>query len=136
MSFDKVHIIELQTMHDSRGTLSIIEGGSAIPFEVERCYWIYDVKSGAHRTGHAFGTQHEFIVALSGSFDIVLDDGGERRRYHMCRSHYGLYIPNMMWRELDNFSTGSVAMVLSSTRYDEADYIEDYELYRKAKLNE
>ncbi len=129
MSFDRVHIIDLHTVHDRRGNLSVIESGVAVPFEVARTYWVYDVPGGAHRTGHAFRIQQEFIVALSGSFDVVLDDGKERRRYHLCRSYYGLYVPNMMWRELDNFSTNSVAMVLSSTLYDAADYIEDYGLY-------
>lgn len=137
MSFDKVHIIELPTIHDRRGNLSIIESGEAIPFDVARTYWIYDVPGGAHRTGHAFRTQHEFIVALSGSFDVVLDDGKERKRYHLCRSHYGLYVPNMMWRELDNFSTNSVALVLSSTLYDAKDYIEEYTTYcQELKNNE
>ena len=125
MSFEQLQLIELPTIHDCRGNLSIIESGQAIPFEVARTYWIYDVPGGAHRTGHAFRTQHEFIVALSGSFDVILDDGRERKRYHLCRSHHGLYVPNMMWRELDNFSTNSVAMVLSSTLYDTNDYIED-----------
>lgn len=137
MSIDKVHIIELKTIRDRRGNLSIIESGESIPFEVARTYWIYDVPGGAHRTGHAFRTQHEFIVALSGSFDVILDDGRERKRFHLCRSHYGLYVPNMMWRELDNFSTNSVAMVLSSTLYDARDYIEDYTTYcQELKDNE
>lgn len=129
MGLKDVHIIELPTVRDYRGNLSIIESSEDIPFEVARTYWIYDVPGGAHRSGHAFRTQHEFIVALSGSFDVILDDGKERKRYHLCRSHHGLYIPNMIWRELDNFSTGSVAMVLSSTLYDADDYIEDYEEY-------
>ena len=137
MSIDKVHIIELKTIRDRRGNLSIIESGESIPFEVARTYWIYDVPGGAHRTGHAFRTQHEFIVALSGSFDVILDDGRERKRFHLCRSHYGLYVPNMMWREFDNFSTNSVAMVLSSTLYDARDYIEDYTAYcQELKDNE
>ena len=131
MSLDKVHIIELSTIRDRRGNLSVIESNDSIPFKVARTYWIYDVPGGANRTGHAFRTQHEFIVALSGSFDVVIDDGTERKRFHLCRSYYGLYVPAMMWRELDNFSTNSVAMVLSSTHYDAADYIEDYEQYRK-----
>lgn len=131
MSLDQVHIIELPTIHDRRGNLSVIESNEDIPFKVERTYWVYDVPGGAHRTGHAFRTQHEFIVALSGSFDVILDDGKERKHFHLCRSYYGLYVPNMMWRELDNFSTNSVAMVLSSTPYDATDYIEDYEQYLK-----
>ena len=132
MSFEQVQLSELSTIQDCRGNLSIIESGQSIPFEVARTYWIYDVPGGAHRTGHAFRTQHEFIVALSGSFDVVLDDGKERKRYHLCRSHHGLYVPNMMWRELDNFSTNSVAMVLSSTLYDANDYIEEYATYCQA----
>ena len=131
MSFDKVHITDLLTVHDRRGNLSVIESTEALPFEIARTYWIYDVPGGAHRTGHAFRKQHEFIVALSGSFDVILDNGKERKRYHLCRSHYGLYVPNMMWREIDNFSTGSVAMVISSTLYDADDYIEDYDEYCK-----
>ena len=120
---------KLKTYTDKRGSLTLVEGGHEIPFAITRAYWIYDVPGGAHRSGHAFRTQHEFIVALSGSFDVILDNGIERKRYHLCRSHYGLYVPNMMWRELDNFSTGSVAMVLSSTQYDPNDYIENYEDY-------
>lgn len=136
MSLDNVHIIELPTVHDYRGNLSIIESSDAIPFNIARTYWIYDVPGGAHRTGHAFRTQHEFIVALSGSFDVILDDGNNRKRFHLCRSHYGLYVPNMMWRELDNFSTGSVAMVLSSTPYNPNDYIENYDEYRNELSHE
>lgn len=136
MSMKDVHIIDLPTVHDYRGNLSIVESNEAIPFDIRRTYWIYDVPGGAHRTGHAFRTQHEFIVALSGSFDVILDDGTERKRFHLCRSHYGLYVPNMMWRELDNFSTGSVAMVMSSTTYDARDYIEDYQEYCKELANE
>lgn len=136
MSLEQAHIIELPTIIDRRGNLSVIESGEAIPFEIARTYWIYDVPGGAHRTGHAFRTQHEFIVALSGSFDVILDDGNERRRFHLCRSHYGVYVPNMTWRELDNFSSGSVAMVLSSTRYNPQDYIENYEEYRNQLAHE
>lgn len=136
MSLEQAHIIELPTIIDRRGNLSVIESGEAIPFEIARTYWIYDVPGGAHRTGHAFRTQHEFIVALSGSFDVILDDGNERRRFHLCRSHYGVYVPNMTWRELDNFSSGSVAMVLSSTRYNPHDYIENYEEYRNQLAHE
>lgn len=136
MISDKVHIIELPTIRDYRGNLSIAESGEVVPFDIARTYWIYDVPGGAHRSGHAFRTQHEFIVALSGSFDVILDNGIERKRYHLCRSHYGLYVPNMMWRELDNFSTGSVAMVLSSTQYDPNDYIENYEDYCNQLSNE
>ena len=136
MSIDKVHIIELKTIRDRRGNLSIIESGESIPFEVARTYWIYDVPGGMFRNGHAFCSQHEFIVALSGSFDIVLNDGNEERRIHMSRSYYGLYVPPMTWREIVNFSTNSVAMVLSSTLYDEDDYIRDFEQFKKLCNNE
>ncbi len=129
MSLQDVHIIDLPTIHDRRGNLSVIESSEAIPFDIARTYWIYDVPGGAHRTGHAFRTQQEFIVALSGSFDVILDDGNQRKRFHLCRSYHGLYVPPMTWREIDNFSTNSVAMVLSSTLYDAADYIEDYAQY-------
>ena len=136
MSIDKVHIIELKTIRDRRGNLSRRESGESIPFEVARTYWIYDVPGGMFRNGHAFCSQHEFIVALSGSFDIVLNDGNEERRIHMSRSYYGLYVPPMTWREIVNFSTNSVAMVLSSTLYDEDDYIRDFEQFKKLCNNE
>lgn len=118
MSFDRVRWIELPKVADKRGNLSFIESARHIPFEIARTYWLYDVPGDEHRNGHAFKEQEEFIVALSGSFDIVLNDGTETRRYHMARSYYGLYVPRMMWRELDNFSTNSLALVLSSTLYD------------------
>lgn len=127
-----VKYIDLPKILDARGNLSFIEGAGHIPFDIARAYWVYDVPGGEHRDGHAFIEQHEFIVALSGSFDVVLDDGTERRVYHLNRSYYGIYVPNMVWRELDNFSTNSLALVLSSTPYDEADYIEEYEQYKQA----
>ena len=130
MSFDRVRLIELPKETDRRGYLSFIERGRHMPFEVARTYWLYDVPGDERRSGHAFREQEEFIVALSGSFDVVLNDGRETRRYHMARSYYGLYVPRMMWRELDNFSTNSLALVLSSTLYDADDYIEDFEVYR------
>ena len=117
MSFDRVRWIELPKVADKRGNLSFIESARHIPFEIARTYWLYDVPGDEHRNGHAFKEQEEFIVALSGS-------------YHMARSYYGLYVPRMMWRELDNFSTNSLALVLSSTLYDAGDYIEDFEEYR------
>lgn len=131
MGFDKVRIIELPKICDHRGNLSFIENGGRLPFRLQRTYWIYDVPGGKKRFGHAFHSQEEFIISLSGSFDIVLNDGNEERRYHMSRSYYGLYIPNMMWRELDNFSTNSVALVLSSELYSQDDYIYDFEEFKK-----
>lgn len=120
------HIINLPKICDPRGNLSVIEGLKQIPFKIARAYWIYDVPGDSFRNGHAFREQEEFIIALSGSFDVVVNDGLEERRYQMSRSYYGLYIPSMNWRLLDNFSTNSVALVISSMPYDSADYIEDF----------
>ena len=131
MSLDSVRIIELPRVQDPRGNLSFIQNVDHVPFDIKRVYWIYDVPGGRNRDGHAFRTQHEFIVALSGSFDVVLKDGEQERRIHLCRSYYGVYIPAMTWRELDNFSTNSVALVLSSTTFDENDYIRDFEIFKK-----
>lgn len=122
----KPQIIELPKIEDPRGNLSFIEEHSHIPFKIERSYWIYDVPGGQTRGGHAFKKQQEFIVALSGSFDVLVDDGKEKNIYQLNRSYYGLYIPAGYWRQMQNFSTNSLAMVLSSTHYDEKDYIFDY----------
>lgn len=130
MAQTKPHIIGLPKVSDPRGNLSFIQNESQIPFEIARCYWIYDVPGGKYRNGHAFKSQKEFIVALSGSFDVVLNDGLEEQRIHLSRSYYGLYVPEMTWRSIDNFSTNSVAMVLSSTLYDEDDYIRNFDEYK------
>ena len=119
-------IIELPKFLDKRGNLSIIEQFKQIPFKIERTYWIYDVPGGEKRGGHAYKENQEFIVALSGSFDVVLDDGKEHRTFHLNRSYYGLYVPKGLWREMNNFSTNSLALVLSSTPYNQDDYIYDY----------
>lgn len=126
---DKVKFISLPKVEDSRGNLSVIEENINVPFAIKRAYWIYDVPGGQKRFGHAFKKQHEFIVALSGSFDVILNDGTEEKVYPLNRSYYGIYIPNLIWRRIENFSTNSVAMVLSSSRYDESDYMEDYGEY-------
>ncbi len=126
-------ILEIPKICDPRGNLSVIEAERQVPFDIKRAYWIYDVPGGKFRTGHAFRSQEEFIVALSGSFDVVLDDGQQERRYHMARSYYGLYVPPMTWRMIDNFSTNAVVYVLSSELYDPADYIEDYQEYKLLK---
>lgn len=126
-------ILNLPKICDPRGNLSVIERNHQVPFDIKRVYWIYDVPGGKFRNGHAFHEQEEFIIALSGSFDVVLNNGKEETRYHLSRSYYGLYIPKMTWRSIDNFSTNSVALVLSSTLYDPADYIEDFELYKQYK---
>lgn len=137
MALGKVKIIDLPKICDPRGNLSFIEGENHIPFKIERTYWIYDVPGGRTRSGHAFRTQEEFIVALSGSFDVVLNDGkGNEQTYHMARSYYGVYVPPMTWRKIVNFSTNSVAMVLSSTKYDHNDYIEDFEEFKTTVNNE
>ena len=134
---DKVEIIDLPKICDPRGNLSFIEGNNHIPFKIERTYWLYDVPGGKTRSGHAFRTQEEFIVALSGSFDIILNDGkGNEETFHMARSYYGLHIPPMTWRKIVNFSTNSVAMILSSTKYDANDYIEDFEQFKAIAQDE
>jgi hypothetical protein len=117
---------ELPKISDPRGNLTFIEAGRHIPFEIKRVYFLYDVPGGAERGGHAHKALHQFIIAMSGSFDVVLDDGYERKRIHLNRSYFGLYMTPMIWRELDNFSSGSVCMVLASERYDEADYYRDH----------
>lgn len=136
MTSNKPHIIDLPKVTDPRGNLSFIQNSDQIPFDIQRTYWIYDVPGGMFRNGHAFRTQHEFIVALSGSFDVVLHDGVEEKRIHLSHSYYGLYVPPMTWRSIDNFSTNSVAMVLSSTLYDENDYIRNFEEFQKLSCNE
>ena len=120
-------IIELPKFLDARGNLSVIEELKEIPFKIERTYWIYDVPGGESRGGHAYKENEEFLVALSGSFDVVLDDGNERKTFLLNRSYYGLYVPRGVWREMENFSTNSLALILASTKYDENDYIRNYE---------
>ena len=129
MQVEKERIIDLPKIIDDRGNLSFIEGERHIPFAVKRVYWIYDVPGGEMRGSHAFLNQREFIIALSGSFDVVLSDGKEERKYSLNRSYYGLYVPNMIWRRLENFSTNSLCLVLSSTAYDEDDYIRDFDRF-------
>lgn len=136
MSIANARIIELPRVQDPRGNLSFIQNTDHLPFDIKRVYWIYDVPGGRNRDGHAFRTQQELIVALSGSFDVILNDGTEERRYHLCRSYYGLYVPAMTWREIDNFSTNSVALVISSTIFDENDYIRDFETYKETLTND
>ncbi|MCE5224235.1 MAG: FdtA/QdtA family cupin domain-containing protein [Porphyromonadaceae bacterium] len=126
MSIKDCQIIDLPKITDSRGNLSFIEGNVHVPFDIKRVYYLYDVPGGAERGGHAHIKLQQLIIAISGSFDIILKDGFETKRYHMNRSYYGLHIPSMIWRELDNFSSGSVCLVLASTVYEESDYIRDY----------
>lgn len=131
MEIEKLpHIIELPKFLDKRGNLSFIEEFKQIPFKIERTYWIYDVPGGEHRGGHAYRENEEFIVALSGSFDVILDDGKVKTTYSLNRSYYGLYVPKGIWREMNNFSTNSLALVLASTPYDPSDYIRDYNTFK------
>lgn len=125
-------LVDLPRIHDPRGNLTFVEGGRHIPFDIRRVYYLYDVPGGAERGGHAHKELEQLIVAMSGSFDVVLDDGREKKRFHLNRSYFGLYVCPMIWRELDNFSSGSVCMVLASNLYDEADYYRDYEQYLTA----
>ncbi len=124
-------IIPLPKFEDPRGNLSFIEENNHIPFKIERTYWIYDVPGGQVRGGHAFKEQQELIVALSGSFDVVVDDGKTKKTFSLNRSYYGLYVPAGIWRQMQNFSTNSLALVLSSTPFSEDDYIRDYDEYLK-----
>lgn len=131
---DQVKIIDLPKHEDPRGNLTFLEEENHIPFKIERVYWIYDVPGGQIRGGHAFRKQNEFIIALSGSFDVVVDSGSEKRSYSLNRSYYGLYIPAGLWRQMENFSTNSLALVVSSTQYSEDDYVRDYEVFFKGGI--
>ena len=133
MDVHDCRIIELPKFLDARGNLSYAEQNNHIPFEIKRTYWIYDVPGGESRGGHAFVQTEEFIIALSGSFDVIVDDGKNTRTFTLNRSYYGLYIPNGVWREMNNFSTNSLALEFSSTEYDPADYIRDYDEYLNVK---
>lgn len=132
----EVRIINLPKIEDCRGNLTFIEQENHIPFQIRRVYWIYDVPGGQKRGGHAFKLQQELIVALSGSFDVILNDAINETRMHLNRSYYGLYIPSGLWRYMDNFSTNSVALVLSSTSFNEDDYIRDFNDFLKYKTHE
>ena len=124
-------IINLPKIGDKRGNLSLVEEFKHIPFKIERTYWIYDVPGGEKRGGHAYRENQEFIVALSGSFDVVLDDGKEKKLYSLNRSYYGLYVPKGWWRQMENFSTNALALVLASTPYTKEDYIYDYQDFKR-----
>lgn len=125
----KAQFIDLPKILDRRGNLSVIEEFKNIPFKIARTYWIYDVPGGEVRGGHAYKENQEFIVALSGSFDVVLDDGTVKKTFHLNRSYYGLYVPKGYWREMNNFSTNSLALILASTEYNSEDYIYDYQSF-------
>lgn len=135
MKVDDVKIINIPKKMDDRGSLSFAENYNQIPFEIKRTYWLYDVPGGESRGGHAFVQTEEFIVALSGSFDVIVDDGIKNNRITLNRSYYGLYVPRGLWREIENFSTNSVALEFASSHYDAKDYIRDYTLFLKLKKN-
>ena len=126
MNLDNCQIFDLPRINDPRGNLTFVEAGHHIPFDIRRVYYLYDVPGGAERGGHAHKALHQLIIAMSGSFDIHLDDGAAKKTVHMNRSYYGLYVCPMIWREIDNFSSGAVCMVLASDFYDESDYYRDY----------
>ncbi len=126
MSLDRSKLIDLPRIADPRGNLTFIEGGRHVPFEIKRVYYLYDVPGGAERGGHAHKELHQLIIAMSGSFDVMVDDGENKKLVHLNRSYLGLYIPPMMWRDLDNFSSGSVCMVVASDFYKESDYYHEY----------
>ena len=132
----KPKIIQLPKISDPRGNLSFFENDNQLPFKIRRSYWIYDVPGGENRGGHAYKNTEEFIVALSGSFDVVLDNGIEKQKFTLNRSYYGLYVPKMYWREMENFSTNSLAMIVSSTDYNAEDYIRDYDEFLTKVKNE
>lgn len=131
MNYPKM--FNLPKIPDARGNLSFIEQENHIPFEIRRTYWLYDVPGGESRGGHAYINNQEFIVALSGGFDVIIDNGTERKTYTLNRSYYGLYVPKGLWREMVNFSTNSLAMILSSTNYDASDYVRNYDLFLNMK---
>ncbi len=133
MSIEDVYIIDLPKIHDVRGNLSFVESGGHIPFDIKRSYWIYDVPGGQIRGGHAFKKQNEFIIALSGSFDVVISDGENEKIIQLNRSYYGLYVPNGIWRRMENFSTNSLAICLADTLYTPQDYIRDWDMFLQHK---
>ena len=126
-----IRLIDFPKILDARGNLSFLQNADQIPFEMQRVYWIYDVPGGEQRGGHAYKSLQEIIIALSGSFDVVLNDGKEEKKYTLNRSYYGLYIPKMVWRHLDNFSTNSLAFIVANKQYDELDYIRDFKNYQR-----
>lgn len=135
MSINDCYIIELPKINNPFGSLTAIERNSHIPFEIQRVYYLYDIPGGAERGGHAHRELQQLIIALFGSFDVILDDGHQKQRFHLNRSYQGLYVRTLIWRELDNFSSGSVCLVLASNRYDEADYYRDYNEFLCAIVN-
>lgn len=133
MALADCKLISLPRIQDPRGNLTFIEGKSHVDFDIQRVYYLYDVPGGSERGGHAHKELRQLIIAMSGSFDVLLDDGTEKKRFHLNRSYEGLYVCPMIWRELDNFSSGSVCMVLASNRYAESDYFRDYDQFLRER---
>ena len=133
MPLEECRLIELPKIHNPQGNLTFVENSEHIPFDIERVYYVYDVPGGAERGGHAHKGLHQLIIAMSGSFDITLDDGKNKKTFHLARSYYGLYVCPMIWREIDNFSSGSVLMVLASNKYTEDDYYREYDDFMRAR---
>lgn len=133
MKLADVKIMDLPKKLDPRGNLSIIEEFKQVPFKIKRAYWIYDVPGGGERGGHAYKENCEFIVALSGSFDVVINDGSEEKIFSLNRSYFGLLVPKMLWRRMENFSTNSVGLIIASTNYHEEDYLRDYTAFLTLK---
>jgi WxcM-like, C-terminal len=132
-SVDECRLLEFPKFHDPRGNLTFLEGGEHIPFEIRRAYWIYGVPGGGKRGGHAYRELHEVLIALSGSFEVQLDDGRRHMTHVLNRGYTGLYVPNMIWRELERFSTNAVCLILASQPYSDADYIRDQDEFRRAQ---
>lgn len=132
MSLEDCRLIKLPKIADPRGNLTFIEGARHVPFDIKRVYYLYDVPGGAERGGHAHKDLQQFLIAASGSFEVEVTDGAEKRTFSLNRSYYGLYIPKMIWRDMTNFSSGSVCLVLASAYYDEQDYYRDYDEYLQA----
>ena len=132
MAVGDCHLIDLPKVQDARGNLTFVEGERHVPFPIRRVFYLSDVPGGSTRAGHALRSCHQFIVSLSGAFDVVLDDGTEKRRFHLNRSHYGLYVTPLTWRELDNFSSNSVCLVLASEPYEESGYFREYDAFLAA----
>jgi hypothetical protein len=132
MTISECKTIELKRIVDPRGNLTFIEGNRHVPFDIKRVFYLYDVPGGADRGGHALKTCHQFLIAMSGSFDVIVYDGKDKQRFHLNRSYYGLHLPPMIWREMDNFSSGSVCLALASECYDEKDYFREYKEFLRA----
>jgi len=133
MKIENAKIIDLPKVLDDRGNLSFFQSMDHVPFEIKRVYWIYDVPGGEKRGGHAFKEQNEFIIAISGSFDVILSDGTDEKTFSLNRSYYGVYVPNGLWRHIQNFSTNSLALIVSDMAYSAEDYIRDFDEFKKFK---